>query len=1746
MTKKIRLLNHKLLYSVFLFTFLSLLFSIVVSSLPMQSYAEAPAMPGHGWIMRDAANSVSNVESEAMASGLTSVDWEPASVATAVSVTEATAEAPEIAALARGLQHDPKLIYDYVHNHIDYVPYFGLQKSAAKTYMDGIGNDFDQAALMIALLRASGFTAQFLYGTMTIPGSNLINWLGINFNVPLIAEVFHWSSIPYSYPSSDGTTNVKRVWVKATINGADYVFDPAFKMYDYTGKIDLGAATGYDRNTFINAATAGANVGGNYVQNLNELNVVNKLKEYSGNLATKLKSQYPNSDLKEIIGGRSIVQTNIDQYQTTLPFATSIEQTWDDIPSNYTTAIRIELRGINHTFLTPEIDGKRLTITYDAANRPELRLDGVLVATGSSTPDGRYELYTHLTHPYWGTYGDHSSTYWVKSGPGYTYAIVTQFGSMSEAVIEKRQKILEEFLDQGLSDTSEEVLGESMSIVGLIYLYQVSLANSLVANLADTISIIHHSVLLVVKENGYYIDNQINFINPHSIHNTTASDWKDHFNTLMTFMSGIEQATLEQLSSPVIPALSTIKLFQIANEGGYKIFAATLGNWSSVRGQLQNYSTENLAYLDWVISLDRNQTLYVPESGQLGMGGWSGSAFIYSHPNEVWMAITGGHAGAYLSQPAYSPPASIGNFIDMTIVSDSQKVEHSPPLSVEPVVMSNGEYIYDRTDIALGRPAPFGLAFARSYNSGRNFTDRTLGYGWTHNYDIYLDRIGHGAPGLGKQQPIDSAALITDLYVTFDVLKNENNVKGWVATTLAHKWAVDQLVDNAIFVHLGSKVIEYIKLPDGTYSPPPGITTQLMDNGNDTFSLQERFGTRMDFNTDGLLASLEDVDNNTMSFSYTGSNLSTVQDSFGHTLTLAYSGDHVSSVTDSTGRSVTYGYDVNGDLTTFTDLDNKTWNYGYDNHRMTSLQNPLGITTATNTYDTLGRVDTQTVPRQSGTDAIYNFYFSGFRNVEEDPDGNQIIYYFDEKGRYNGRENALGYKYKKEFDGQNHTVKTTDPRSSETVFQYDGEHNLTNIFTALNEEYTIGYDAQFRPTSVTDPLSYSTFFGYDSGHHLTSITDAEDNTIEATYYANGLVNTTTDARSVTSTYTYDIYGNPQTTQTAGHPVVDYDFYPVGRMNFLIDQEGAMTGFEYKDSGLVSKRIDPLTKETIAIYDDTGRLSFITDRNLESISYEYTPTGKPDKITYPDLSEVNFVYNQHDKLTSMIDPAGTTSYVYDTIHRLTSMTDANGFTVSYEYDEANNLTKITYPGNKAVTYMYDELNRLETVTNWLSQTATYTYDTAGHLTGLTNFNGTTTAYEYDDADRLTSLENRKSGNSVLSTYSFTLDGNGNRTQIIRDEPLSPSLQSEGVDYTYNAQKNRLLTAGTSSFSHDDEGQLSDKDGVLYDFDYEHRLVDIGVGATTFIYDGVGNRLRATRSGVETKYIYDAFGNLLAKADSADTITRYYIHGFGLLAMVTSADQSYTYHYNAIGNTIAITDQTGTIINRYAYTPFGRLANEEETIQQPFKFVGKYGIMSEPDGLYYMRARYCDAETGRFISEDPIGFAGGDVNLYAYVQNNPVMFIDPSGESIWAPWVGLGAGLASGVWSFGSEFLMTGDMWKAGQKAIVDGVTTGVGVGVASTIVGAYGAIPAAAATNALMQKLVYGEVKTADVIISSVSNTIVGVAISRSVKDLAIESVLGAMGRGAAAGYFSALGSSVLSYGNQAVFGGTGGNNGCNN
>lgn len=121
----------------------------------------------------------------------------------------------------------------------------------------------------------------------------------------------------------------------------------------------------------------------------------------------------------------------------------------------------------------------------------------------------------------------------------------------------------------------------------------------------------------------------------------------------------------------------------------------------------------------------------------------------------------------------------------------------------------------------------------------------------------------------------------------------------------------------------------------------------------------------------------------------------------------------------------------------------------------------------------------------------------------------------------------------------------------------------------------------------------------------------------------------------------------------------------------------------------------------------------------------------------------------------------------------------------------------------------------------------------------------------------------------------------------------------------------------------------------------------------------------------------------------------LYGHGLTSMADAATNVlYVYHFDGTGHTVALTNASQLAVNTYAYDPYGKIMALQETVPQPFKYAGQVGIIDEGNNLYYMRARYYDANVGRFISEDPSGFKGG-LNLYAYVGGNPLTLVDPSG-------------------------------------------------------------------------------------------------------------------------------------------------------
>lgn len=1253
-----------------------------------------------------------------------------------------------------------------------------------------------------------------------------------------------------------------------------------------------------------------------------------------------------------------------------------------------------------------------VTLTYDGiANSIDLPLAGQTVSTPIAqlwlddqmiaeevepvTGVDLSKMTVSITHPYITTVADQSVDFTLKRGS--TYAIIYDFGgSRLGRVLEKRERQMQAYRESGLADTSRQVLSEALNVIGMTWMRDTTLNANLLGQIAGVIDLRQHRFGIVAQETGYYIDIKAQMSATTSIHGDTAAN-DAYFKAINHLASAMEHGVLEQMQSNS-PALSTVKLLQLNNANGNKVYMANSTNFATIKPQLFNYSTQELT--DLQNSINSGNTLILPENGEIALQSWSGKGYIDFKLDgtlrHVGMIIDGGYNGGYGAIPSQVAINPVNTQINLNI-SPSAITPRIP--STDPVDMATGYWLYNNTDLALSGGMG-GLALKRSYNSGNNNMKDSLGYGWSHNYRIYVEPHSSSPLGLGQRQPLDATALIAASVTTLDIMNGTSDVKSWLVGALIGKWGMDKLTNNAASVHLETDVLTFIKQPDGSFASPPGTNSKLVKSGN-LYRVDERFNRTVNFGSDNNVSSITDADGNAVSFTYSDGRLQSVADSFGHSLTFNYTGTLLTSVTDSASRIVSYGYTGN-DLTTYTDPEEKVWTYGFDgSHRILTLKNPRDITTVTNFYDTFGRVESQIMPRQTGN-TTYNLYFSGYRNIEEDGSGHQTIYYFDDHKRLLGVENALGQRESKNYDGQSHVVSYTDPKLKTTIYSYDGNNNLTIITNPFSKQTVNTYDSQFRPTDLTDPLEHVIHTDYDTEHHpyKTTVYPETGKSIftQKSYKPNGLVNTVTDGKGIVTTLTQNAQGNPASSKTSTAPAIGYIFDAIGRMTSLTDQEGAITTLTYDKRSLLKTKTDPLTKAVTLNYYDDGTLNTITDRNNKTTTFTYTPSGKTDTVTYQSGATVGFTYDQNDFPTKMQDSIGATTYTPDALNRVASSTDPRNFAISYERDANGNITRITYPGNKSVSYTYDALNRIKTVTtDWLAKTATYNYDDAGRMSDLTQFNNTKTNYTYDNANRLTALENRLSaGGSIISSYSYTLDANGNRiasTQVVSvGINASPSARA----FTMNTPKNRLTQAGATAFTYDNEGQLATKTGETYTFDDAHRVTGIsGAVSHQYRYDGTDNRLEATRSGVTTRYIYDINGNLLAEADGNNVIQKYYIYGNGLLGMATSGGSLYNYHFDGTGHTVALTDASANVVNKYAYTPFGAIANQQETISQPFKYVGKYGVMTEPNGLYYMKARYYDSSVGRFISEDPLGFGGGDVNLMAYVGNNPVNYNDPLG-------------------------------------------------------------------------------------------------------------------------------------------------------
>jgi len=284
----------------------------------------------------------------------------------AVTYNWSTTKPYEITATAAALENDPQKIFAFVKNHVRYEPRFGAQKGALGAIIDRSGTAFDQAQLLVELLRAAGVTASYQVGTLTLTGAQFNDWIGLTDAVAA-RQFLANGGIPATVTGSTTISSVEmgHAWVVATIGGTPVTLDPSYKVMDRWAQIDVATDAGLSPSSFVSTATtatgSGTESGVAYITGVNLTGAKSQLDTAAATLLTKLKTTYKDKRSEEIMGGERIRRYD-DPWvsKTTGTLSASWGVHTGGLPDKYRTKLTVEAQQCKVELFVDEIYGRRL------------------------------------------------------------------------------------------------------------------------------------------------------------------------------------------------------------------------------------------------------------------------------------------------------------------------------------------------------------------------------------------------------------------------------------------------------------------------------------------------------------------------------------------------------------------------------------------------------------------------------------------------------------------------------------------------------------------------------------------------------------------------------------------------------------------------------------------------------------------------------------------------------------------------------------------------------------------------------------------------------------------------------------------------------------------------------------------------------------------------------------------------------------------------------------------------------------------------------------------------------------------------------------------------------------------------------------------------------------------------------------------------------------------------------------------
>jgi RHS repeat-associated protein len=637
--------------------------------------------------------------------------------------------------------------------------------------------------------------------------------------------------------------------------------------------------------------------------------------------------------------------------------------------------------------------------------------------------------------------------------------------------------------------------------------------------------------------------------------------------------------------------------------------------------------------------------------------------------------------------------------------------------------------------------------------------------------------------------------------------------------------------------------------------------------------------------------------------------------------------------------------------------------------RRATLSNPSDPLSLTSRIDSLSL---------NGQWTVNTYTQSTKQTVETSPEGRQLF----------GR-----------VDAQGRIVQTRTGGLDSVSYRYDSRGRMDQVKSG-GRTWSYGYDGKGRLLSTLDPIGRRDSLFYDNADRLTRHV-----------FPNG--------REVR--FAYDSSGNLAAVTPPGRTAHNFDYTSVDLT-----------------SGYTPPNVGLTTPATTYSYNVDRQLTAITRPDSVTISFGYeATTGRPSTVTF-DRGQLTYGYSPTTgQLTSVTAPGGSTlGYTYDGMlptsvtwggavqgsigagynndFRVTSQTVNGANSLSFGYDRDGLLTVAGALGIKRhaqhglverdslgsvkSAWSYSSRGALASYTatsgaTTLFQTA-YTRDSLDRITGITETIGgstATSAFTYDSAGRL--FEVRRNG-SLTATYEY--DPNGNRSQLTTPGGV--------ITPAYDAQ-DRLTQYVTTTYTYGSNGELKTK-------------TEPGVGTTTYTYDALGNltavtlpdgtaiaylidgqnrRIGKTVNGIRVQgFLYQSQLAPVAELDGSNQVVSRFVYGTraNVPDYLVKGGVTYRLISDHLGSVrLVLNVSTGVVTQRLDYDEYGRVTQNTNPGFQPFGFAG--GLMDDHSGLVRFGARDYDPTTGRWTAKDPIGFAGGDGNLYAYVANDPINASDPTG-------------------------------------------------------------------------------------------------------------------------------------------------------